>query len=73
MYRADKRKVSVTGKASLGWFLGRGYVQEMLSVSVERWCVTLDGQTKPVCICYGKAQAEKIADAMNYQLQLCPP
>lgn len=68
MYRAEKRKVSITGKASLGWFMGRGYVQETLSVSAERWCVTLDGQAKPVCICYGKAQAEKIADAMNYQL-----
>jgi hypothetical protein len=68
MYRVEKRKVSVKGKASLGWFLGRGYVQRMLSVSVERWCVTFDGQAKPVCICYGKAQAEKIACALNSTL-----
>lgn len=65
MYRVEKKKVSIKGQASLGWFLGRGFVQEVLSVRTERWCVTLDGQTKPVCICYGKAQAKKIADAMN--------
>lgn len=65
MYYAKKKTVSVTGKASLGWFLGRGYVQEVMTVKVERWCVFGENDTKPTCICNGKKQAEIVAKKMN--------
>lgn len=65
MYKAEKKEVSVSGMASLGWFLGRGYVRKRLTVNAERWCVTKDGEAKPICTCHGKNQAEAIAYAMN--------
>ena len=65
MFFAEKKLISVTGKASLGWFLGRGYVQKSLTVKVERWCVFREEDTKPVCICQGKKQAEEVAHLMN--------
>lgn len=39
MYSFDKRTVSRTGIASLGWSLGRGYVREKLTVKSNVWCV----------------------------------
>ena len=66
MYRAEKKMISVTGRASLGWHLGRGYVHEAMTVKVEKWCVVLDGEKKPICTCQGKKQAERIAEAMNF-------
>lgn len=65
MYKAEKKEISVSGMASLGWFLGRGYVRERLTVKCEKWCVTKDGEAKPICICHGKNHAEAIASAMN--------
>ncbi|MGL4754683.1 MAG: hypothetical protein ACRCXB_20085 [Aeromonadaceae bacterium] len=69
MFVAEKKMVSITGKASLGWFLGRGYVQERMTVKVEKWCVVIDGEVKPICICQGRRQAEKVAKIMNGSLQ----
>lgn len=66
IYRAEKKMISVTGRASLGWHLGRGYVQETMTVKAEKWCVVFDGDPKPVCTCQGKKQAENIAEAMNF-------
>lgn len=65
MFLVQKKLISVTGKASLGWYLGRGYVQKNLTVKVEKWCVMRDGDTKPMCICQGKKQAEEVASLMN--------
>ena len=69
MYYAKKKIVSVTGKASLGWFLGRGYVQEFMTVKVEKWCVFSEHDKKPTCICNGKNQAEMVAKKMNEEVK----
>lgn len=68
MFLVQKKLISVTGKASLDWFLSRGYVQENLTVKVEKWCVMRDGDSKPMCICQGKKQAEEVASLMNGNL-----
>ena len=68
MFLAKKTLISVTGKASLGWFLGRGYVQDTFTVKVEKWCVMRDGDSKPMCICRGKKNAEEVASLMNGNL-----
>lgn len=65
MYSVKKMPVSVTGVASLGWRLGRGFVTEKFTVKVDKWSVVADGVAKPICICQGKAKAQEIADAMN--------
>lgn len=66
MYRAEKKIISVSGVATLGWQLGYGYRQEKMTVKVEKWCVIQDGEKKPICTCIGKKQAEQIANSMNF-------
>lgn len=68
MFSVQKKLISVTGKASLGWFLGCGYVQDTFTVKVEKWCVMRDGDSKPMCICRGKKNAEEVASLMNGSL-----
>lgn len=64
-YKAVKKKVSTSGKASLGWFLGRGYVQEYLTVHHEKWCVVEVGKPSPIAICKSQKAANDIAAALN--------
>jgi hypothetical protein len=64
-YEAVKKKVSTSGVASLGWFLGRGYVQETLTVRHEKWCVIEAGKPSPIAICKSEKIAKAITAAMN--------
>jgi len=64
-YEVTKKKLSTSGVASLGWFLGRGYVQEMLTVRHEKWCVVEVGKPAPVAICKSEKMANTIASALN--------
>lgn len=63
MIFAEKCSVARTGIASLGWFLGRGFVQEKLTVTSDKWCV-MDG-AKVIAECRSKAHAERIVEALN--------
>lgn len=63
-YEAKKRMVSFTGIGSLGWHLGRGYVQTKMAVKAEKWCV-VDGSNKSVAVCQSKQIADKIAALLN--------
>ena len=64
-YEAVKKKLSTSGVASLGWFLGRGYVQDVLTVRHEKWCVVEAGKPSPVAICKSEKMAKTIAAALN--------
>ena len=64
-YEAVKKKLSTSGVASLGWFLGRGYVQETLTVRHEKWCVVEAGNPSPIAICKSQKAAKDIAAALN--------
>lgn len=64
-YEAVKKKVSTSGTASLGWFMGRGYVQEYLTVRHEKWCVVEAGKPSPIAICKSEKMAMAIAAALN--------
>ena len=64
-YVAVKKKLSTSGIASLGWFLGRGYVQEVLAVRHEKWCVVEAGKPAPIAICKSEKMAMAIAAALN--------
>lgn len=66
MYKAELKKRSRSGKASLGWFLGQGYVVRVLKIRFECWCVTFNG--KVIADCASKSLAQKIASAMNKNL-----
>lgn len=67
VYIAVKKKRSKFGSASLGWFLGHGYVSKRLRIKYECWCV-IDAETaKIICDCTSKSIAEKIAIKMNSQ------
>ena len=63
-YNVKSRLTSFTGKASLGWRIGRGYVQEIMTVKSERWCVVGHGN-KSVAVCNSKPIADKIAELLN--------
>lgn len=62
-YAVERKKVRRTGIASLGWMLGRGYVQEKMSIKYETWCVLVDG--KLVAECRSKMQAARVAMALE--------
>jgi hypothetical protein len=62
-YAAEKRTVSRTGKANLGWHLGHGYVMRDTTVSKEIWCVTHDN--KVLAECRSKLIAQQIAAQLN--------
>lgn len=64
-YEAVKKKLSTSGAASLGWFLGRGYVQETLTVRHEKWCVVEVGKPSPIAICKSQKAAKYIAASLN--------
>lgn len=64
-YEAVKKKVSTSGTASLGWFMGRGYVQEYLTVRHEKWCVVEAGKPSPIAVCKSERMAKVIASALN--------
>lgn len=64
-YEAVKKKLCTSGVASLGWFLGHGYVQEALTVRHEKWCVVEAGKPSPVAICKSEKMAKTIAAALN--------
>ena len=64
-YGAVKKKLSTSGIASLGWFLGRGYVQEVLAVRHEKWCVVEAGKPAPIAVCKSERMAKVIASALN--------
>lgn len=64
-YGAVKKKLSTSGIASLGWFMGRGYVQQALTVRHEKWCVVETGKPSPVAICKSEKMAKTIAAALN--------
>ncbi len=64
VYIVEKRTVRKTGKASLGWHLGRGYVTEELTISKDGvWCITRNGRI------FAEARSEQkandIAAALN--------
>jgi hypothetical protein len=68
MYTVEKRTVRKTGKASIGWHLGRGYVSKWLTFTKDGvWCVMRDG--KVFAEARGKAKAELIAAALNKGLK----
>lgn len=62
-YAVEKRKVSRTGIASLGWHLGHGFVQRKLSVKADVWCVI--GVNGIIAECRSKAKAEMVASALH--------
>jgi hypothetical protein len=62
--RVEKRKVSRTGIASLGWHIGYGYVQEKLTIKSDVWCV-LSGDDV-IAECRSKKKAEMVAGAFNH-------
>ena len=64
-YEAVKKKVSTSGKASIGWFIGRGYVQEYLTVRYEKWCVVEAGKPAPIAVSKSERMAKVIASALN--------
>ena len=64
MITVEKKKVTRSGVASLGWHLRHGYVQEVLSVKSDKWCVLEDG--KILAECRSKAAAQKISDAFEW-------
>jgi len=47
----------------IGWHLGHGHINEKLTVKSDMWCV-MDG-ARVIAECRSKAQAERIADALN--------
>ena len=63
-YTYERKKVSKTGTASLGWILGRGYAQEELSVRYEAW-VILNPKGRKIAEATSEKQAELIASALN--------
>ena len=63
MIAVEKKKVSRTGNASLGWFMGRGFVQEYITVKSEQWCVCENG--KVIAECRGEKIAVRIMDALT--------
>lgn len=65
VYIAVKKKRSKFGSASLGWFLGHGYVSKRLRIKYECWCVVDAETSKIICDCISKSIAEKIAMKMN--------
>lgn len=68
-YRVDHKKVSFTGKVSLGWVLGHGCVIRNLTATAAKYVVIKDGSTRPIAICSGRASAELICDALNKELK----
>lgn len=66
MIEVAKRKVARTGVASLGWRLGYGYVQKILTVKSDIWCVSEDG--KVLAECRSKAIAERVAKALESEI-----
>ena len=63
-YTYEKKKVSKTGIASLGWILGRGYAQEELSVRYQAW-VILNPKGRKIAEATSEKQAELIVSALN--------
>lgn len=64
-YEAVKKKVSTSGTASLGWFMGRGYIHEYLTVRHEKWCVVDAGKHSPIAVCKSERMEKVIASALN--------
>lgn len=65
VYIAVKKNRSKFGSVNLGWFLGRGYVNERVRMKYECWCVVDAETSKIICDCISKSIAEKIAMKMN--------
>lgn len=60
----DKRKVSKTGSALLGWRMGCGYHREQLKIEYDVWCILDDG--KIIAEARSKKSAERIAEAFMW-------
>lgn len=63
-YTYEKKKCSKRGVASLGWWLGRGYVQEKLTVKYDAY-VIIDPQGKKIAEAIGEKKANLICVALN--------
>lgn len=61
--RVEKRKVSRTGIASLGWHLGHGYVQKKITVKSDVWCILQVATV--IAECRSEKKAARIAEALN--------
>lgn len=68
-YSAEKVKVSMSGQASLGWHLGMGYVQRLLTVKAKKWAVIDTSTGKRIAICSGKATATLITSSLNKEIE----
>lgn len=62
-YSVERRKVSRTGEAGLGWRLGHGHVRSKLAVTSEVWCLLERGVV--MAECRSQAAANRLLDAMT--------
>ncbi len=65
IFMAEKKKVSFKGMASLGWFLGRGYVQKLVTAKSEKWCVINKENKKRIAIFESESMAKQVAIMLN--------
>lgn len=63
-YTYQKKKVSTTGKGSFGWHLGRGYVQQVVTVKHKAW-VILNPKGRKIAEATSEKQAALIVSALN--------
>ena len=63
-YTYEKKKVSKTGKGSMGWHLGRGYVNQVVTVKHQAW-VILNPKGRKIAEATSEKQAELIVSALN--------
>lgn len=62
-YNCEQREVARTGKASLGWHFGFGFVQRTFTVKKKVWCVTKDG--KVIVECRNEGVAMRVSRLLN--------
>jgi len=70
IYTIEKKFISLSGFAKLGWHLGRGYVKKWMTVKRERWCVLKNNRV--IAECRGKQIAIAIKNALNETHQEIP-
>lgn len=65
IFIAEKKKVSFKGMASLGWFLGQGYVQRLVTAKSEKWCVINKENKKRIAIFESEQMAKQVSIMLN--------